>query len=373
MFKIALKFILYDKPKSFGALFGVIISVFLIGQQSGIFIFLTGGMSRLVSGNPNVLWVVDSKTTNVNALGQIDTRVGYQIQSIKGVKKVYPFVIASGSAKFANGKSAGVSIVGTQSPDFVGGPWNIIQGDKNMLMYDGALSTDMFDSKALGDIKPGEYFEINGKKVYNAVQTSGVRGFGGIYAFTTIERARMLGKVNTNKVSAFLVKYEKGADSIAIQKTINENIFGVKAWTSTEFDKITVKTVLGSSGIAISIGTMIVFATIAGFVIIGLTLYSATIDRIKDYGTLKAIGATNGYIRKIILCQAIIIALVGFVFGYALVEGFRNGIAKAGTIFNFTPELRIALFCLTIVIAISGTLFAIRRIVKLEPAAVFRG
>jgi len=372
MFKIALKFIIFDKAKSFGALFGVIISVFLIGQQTGIFLFLTGAMSRLVSGNQGVLWVVDSKTTNVNALGQLDTRIGYQIQSIKGVKKVYPMVIAAGSAKFANGKSAGMSIIGTQAPDFVGGPWNIFNGTKDMLLQDGALSTDFFDAKALGDLKPGEYFEINGKKVFNAVQTKGVRGFGGIYAFTTVERARMLGKISNNKVSAFLVKYEKGADSVAIKKAINEHIFGVKAWTSPEFDAITVKTVLGTSGIALSIGTMIVFATIAGFVIIGLTLYSATIDRIKDYGTLKAIGATNAYIRNIILMQATIFALVGFVLGYALVEGFRNGIAKAGTIFHYTPTLQLALFGITLIISISGTLFAIRRIVKLEPAAVFR-
>ena len=41
MLKTALQFIWYDKPKSIGALAGTILSVFLIGQQAGIFIFLT--------------------------------------------------------------------------------------------------------------------------------------------------------------------------------------------------------------------------------------------------------------------------------------------------------------------------------------------
>nr|MCU0354831.1 ABC transporter permease [Cytophagales bacterium] len=105
---------------------------------------------------------------------------------------------------------------------------------------------------------------------------------------------------------------------------------------------------------------------------IGLTLYSAAIDRIRDYGTLKAIGATNGYIRRLILTQALIFAVVGFAVGYAFIEGFRRGIANAGTFFDYPWWLRITFFLVTLLIAVSGSLFAIRRITSLEPAQVFR-
>jgi putative ABC transport system permease protein len=157
-----------------------------------------------------------------------------------------------------------------------------------------------------------------------------------------------------------------------VVQSINANIPGVKAWMPTEFKNQTILTVLKSSGIAFSFGTLIIFALISGFIIIGLTLYSAAIDRIKDYGTLKAIGATNGYIRKLILMQATLYAIVGFIIGYALIEGFRNGIANAGTLFTFSPAIKFGFFVITAVISISGTLFAIRRITKLEPASVFR-
>jgi len=92
---------------------------------------------------------------------------------------------------------------------------------------------------------------------------------------------------------------------------------------------------------------------IVGFVIIGLTLYSAAIDRIKDYGTLKAIGATNAYIRKLIICQALIVSFVGFLIGTLLVEGFRNGIANAGTFFNYPLWLS----CCLNVLYVSMSLF----------------
>jgi putative ABC transport system permease protein len=147
----------------------------------------------------------------------------------------------------------------------------------------------------------------------------------------------------------------------------------VRAWAPEVFAASTVNNVLKSSGIALSVGTLIVFAVLTGFIIIGLTLYSAAIDRIKDYGTLKAIGASNGYITRLILLQALIISLAGFAIGMGMVEGFRLGVGKAGTLFDFPPGLRFGFFLLTLSIALGGSLFAIRRIIALEPAQVFRG
>ncbi|MBC7451906.1 MAG: ABC transporter permease [Cytophagales bacterium] len=374
MFKTALKFILFDKPKSIGALAGVVISVFLIGQQCGIFIFLTNAMSSLVKNNSQYIWVTDAKTTNVNALSAIDIRIGTELESVPGVKRVSPIVIAGGSAKFENGQSSGITLIGSEAPYFIGGPWNLSSGSKENMLADGAIITDYFDKKALGEAKQGDYFEVNGNKVYIAGQTKGVRGFGGpAYSFTTIERARSLSKFSKYKASAYLVQWDDNVTKEFAIRNIERHVHGVKAWDSSNFANQTILTVLKSSGIAISFGTLIVFALITGFVIIGLTLYSSAIDRIKDYGTLKAIGATNGYIRRLIVTQAMIIGVVGFIIGYALVTGFKNGIANAGTFFEYPNWLKATFLGITLFIALAGSLFAIRRITKLEPAQVFRG
>jgi putative ABC transport system permease protein len=374
MFKTALRFILFDKAKSIGALAGTIMSVFLVGQQCGIFIFLTSAMGSLSKNNPDYIWVVDDRTTNVNALALLDTRIGYEIKSLDGIENVYPLVVAGGAARFENGKSAAISLIGVQVPEYAGGPWNLAVGKKEDMIRDGAIITDYFDKKALGDVELGQYFEVNGKKVFNAGLTRGVRAFGGgAYTFTTIERARFLGNVPTNKASAFLVKVRNPEDRQRVINEINGAISGVKARNSEDFTNETILTVLKSSGIAISFGTLIFFALIVGFIIIGLTLYSAAIDRIKDYGTLKAIGATNSYIRRLIVTQAMIFAVTGFIIGTLLVEAFRNGIANAGTIFNYPLWLRVIFFFVTLLIALLGSSFAIKRIVKLEPAQVFRG
>jgi putative ABC transport system permease protein len=372
MLRFALRFILYDKPKSIGVILGIIISTFLVGQQTGIFIFLTDAMSSLVDNTQADIWVVDSRTTDINSLGRIDTRIGNQVQSIPGVRHAYPLVISGGTARFRGGKSAPVTIIGSQPPYFKGGPFRIENGELRDLLQDGAVGADVFDKNNLNNAGIGTGFEISGKRVHLAMQTKGARGFGATYIFTTISRARFLGNTPSNDASAVLVDVESGADPALVCERINATIPGVRAWIKSDFSKSTVKTILASSGIAFSIGTLIIFATIAGLVIIGLTMYSAAVDRLRDYGTLKAIGANNFYIRNLIFSQALFFGLVGYGIGIFLLEGFRKGIANSGVLFNFSLTIKIMFFLVTMFISLGGAVFAMHRIGKLEPASVFR-
>jgi len=325
-----------------------------------------------VRNNQEYIWVVDDKTNDVNSLATLDMRKARELASVPGVTQVSPLVLASGGARFANGKNSGVVLIGVQYPECAGGPWKLSEGTNADMLKDGAIITDYFDRESLGSAKVGDYFEINGKKVFIAGNTKGVRSFGGTYTFTTIERARYLGNIPNNEASAFLLKWDPKVSREQVIYYINKNLKGIRAWPSEDFTRETILTVLSSSGIALSFGTLIIFALIVGFVIIGLTLYSATIDRIRDYGTLKAIGATNGYISRLILTQAMILAIIGFIIGYFLVNGFKNGVAQAGTIFEFPLWMNFGFLVLTLFIALFGSLFAIRRITGLEPSAIFR-
>jgi putative ABC transport system permease protein len=372
MLRYALRFISYDKPKSIGVVLGIIISTFLVGQQTGIFLFLTGAMSSLVSNSRADLWVVDSQTTNVNALGPMDVRIGRQVESIPGVRKAFPLVVAGGTAKFQAGQAAPVTLIGVQAPAFRGGPWGLDSGSLESLMQEGAVSADIYERKNLNNAGLGTSFEINGRRVFISVLTQGVRGFGGIYIFSTIDRVRALAGLSVHKVNAFLVDVENGQDPARVRDRINAGLFGIRAWIKPDFARATISTVLGTSGIALSIGALIVFAVIGGMIIIGLTMYSAAVDRLRDYGTLKAIGADNRYVRRLILTQALLFALTGYGISIVLIEGFRSGIARQGILFQYGTALKIIFFLVTILIALGGALFAMRRLSKLEPASVFR-
>ncbi len=375
LWKQAWRFIRFDRIKSIGVVMGIVISIFLIGQQMGIFTFLTGLMTTLIRNSEADIWVIDTKSTNANALSTIDIRKLREVMSIDGVANAYALVIANASAQFSNGSSGGLLLVGSDPPYFkaLSPSITIKQGSIQDLEKEDAVSLDYFDSKLFGgNTAVGTAFEINGKKTFVAMQTAYARTFGGSLSYTTADRARYYAQIPSNKINAILITLKKGYIKQKVIDDINHSIYGVHAWDKNKLSQETAITVLASTGIGVSTGTLIIFAIISGFFIIGLTMYSGVLDRIKDYGTLKAIGATNGYIRKLILAQSLIFACIGFVLAYSLLMGFRIGISKSGVQFSYTWYMVIALFLTTMAIAILGAIFAIRRVNLIEPASVFR-
>lgn len=375
MLRTALRFIRYDKAKSLGVTIGIVISTFLIGQQVGIFTFLTGLMSGLTDHTEAEVWIVDRKAINANALGTLDTRVIAEARSIPGVRHAEPMVIAPAMATFADGTTATVEVIGSEAPTFGAGPLpeDIIEGKLENLMQEAAVSGDFYDKFLFGGTSSvGTEFEINGRRAVFGVQTKNARGFAGAFMFSTAERARYYAGLPANTINAVLIYVAPGTEPIAVRDRINATIPNCRAWLRKDLAASTINDTLSNTGIGVSTGTLILFALIAGFFIIGLTMYSSALDRIRDYGTLKAIGASNGYVRSLILMQAVIFAVVGFAIAFAFLEGFRQGSQGSGLVFEFPWYIIASIFAVTLFISMGGAVFAMRRITKLEPAAVFR-
>ncbi len=375
MLKIAWKFIRFDKAKSVGIIVGILISTFLIGQQLGVFFFLSGLMGALATDVKADIWVVDNKTNDVNQLGRLDIRNLRAVQGIKGVKEAFPFIVSGASCNFENGTSGNITLLGVDENHMYAILRNekILAGNISDLQLDGAISAEYFEKKNLGaniDLKTP--LEINGKSAFFALQTKGFRGFGSSFCVTTIERARFFSNQPLTSINAVLVNINQNEDVEQVVANINQNVSGVHAWTSSELAASSKRKILVSSGIALSTGTLIVFALIAGFFIIGLTMYSSALDRLKDYGTLKAIGASNAYISKLILTQAMLFTIVGFIVGLGFLEAFRIGVEKSGLVFSFSPLVLLLVFSTISLISLSGASFALSRIRSVEPAAVFR-
>ncbi len=379
MIKTAFRFIKYDRVKSIGVIIGIVVSIFLIGQQVGIFQFLTGLMGGLISNSRDdiaKIWVVDNITRNANELGKIDKGIVTELRSISGVKNTYPIVVAGASVKFPNGKISPVILIGSDPPLFVAGPRpnKIVDGSLLDLSEDEAISTDYFDRPVYDyPVEKGTRVEINGKSALVRLQTKNARGFGGSFIYTSLSRARYFASMPDTKVNAVAVQVAKGFNTDDVVKNINSSIYGIRAWNAEKLKKATVSYITISSNIGTSIGSLVIFAIISGFFIIGLTLYSSAIDRVRDYGTLKAIGATNWYITKLILTQSFLFAVTGFLLALILLAGFKLGVSKAGLVISYSLLQYFILFMVTIFISVGSSLFfSIRTIRKVEPASVFR-
>lgn len=379
MITTAYRFIRYDKAKSIGVVVGIVISIFLIGQQIGILSFLTGLMGGLVANSDRTvgqIWVVDNVTKNANELSPLDERLVRQIRSIHGVQETFPIIIGAATVTFDNGKTAPILVIGSDAPAFAGGPSldKVFRGERQDLVSDDAVSAEYFDAQTFNHtVDVGTSVEINGRHARIAVQTKNARGFAGAFFFTTLSRARMYTGFANNTVSAIAIQERPGANLDSICLAIDRSMVGVHAWKSTDLERATIGFITVTSNIGVSIGSLVVFAVISGFFIIGLTLYSSALDRIRDYGTLKAIGATNAYVRNLILMQALLFAITGFVLAVILLEVFRVSVAKSGLTYTYSPLVLLGLLLVTVFISVGGSLFAVRKVNSVEPASVFRG
>ncbi|MDO4671386.1 MAG: ABC transporter permease, partial [Porphyromonadaceae bacterium] len=199
-----------------------------------------------------------------------------------------------------------------------------------------------------------------------------VRGYGASFCYTSLNNAREFTGMSPNLVSAIIIKADNHYEISDVCNRINRSFPGIRAWDRNELEKRTIKTILRESNMGVSFGSLVIFAVISGFFIIGLTLYTSTFDRVKDYGTLKAIGATNGYISRLVLLQAFLYAVVGYVIAVILLFMMKFGVAKSGLSLIIPPELLVELFLLTTFISVGGSFFAVAKLKKLEPASVFK-
>ena len=377
MIATAFKFIKFDKPKSVGIIVGIVISIFLIGQQMATLFFLTdlmGGLEIHSNSEENDIWVIDELSRNVNALNKIDSRLTQEVRSIEGVDKSFPVLITQVPATFKDGKTASVLLVGSEAPTFIGGPRSTIVsgGTIQDLSGSGNISVEYFNVKVWNtDLKLNDQFEINKKKATIKVTTKFAQGYGGNYVYTSLQNARFFSNIPSDKISVVVIRPKKGANVQKIIDTINGTFMGVAAWKAGDIRDITINEILVKTNTGTSFGSLVIFAIISGFFIIGLTMYSSVLDRIQDYGTLKAIGATNGYLSKLILMQAFLYGIAGFIIAYLLLILFKEGVQSSGMILKFDFIFTVSLLAVTLMMSIGGSLIAVFKIRKLEPASVF--
>ena len=81
-------------------------------------------------------------------------------------------------------------------------------------------------------------------------------------------------------------------------------------------------------------------------------------------------GASNSYIYQVIICQALVNAIIGFALAAMIGAAIVHFTAKSALQVVITPNLIIALFFITIVMCIVSAMTAIFRVVRVDPAIV---
>jgi putative ABC transport system permease protein len=214
--------------------------------------------------------------------------------------------------------------------------------------------------------------EIRQQAVRVAALTDGIRSFTTTpYVFMDVDRARAHTGVPFNKATYFLVRTNAGARVDDVQRNLRENLTDVEVLTQGEFAERSRSFWLFGTGAGAALFAGALLGVIVGTIIVAQTLYSSTKDHLNEFATLRAIGSSRNYIYKVIICQALLNAVIGFGIAALIGAAVVHMTASSALPIVITPELMVALFVLTVVMCVVSAIAAIMKVTRIDPAMVF--
>ncbi|HVY44823.1 MAG TPA: ABC transporter permease, partial [Minicystis sp.] len=351
---------------------GVVFAVLLSNQQAGTFLGLMHKNTMFIENAGADVWIAAPNTEALQPTKSIPEVISKQAMGVPGVAWAEPLLFGATSVSLPGGGTEAVTLVGTKVPALRGGPWNVVAGSAASLAQPDTMIFEDGVRETLGGLNLGSVREVGGRKVHVGGFTWGLLPFGPSYAFAEYDLARLLLHVDSDQAHFVLVGVRPGADAKAVRDELARRFPKQLVMTNTQFERSTIHYVLVRTAIGVTLGTSAAFGLLIGFVIVALTTFSAVIDNIREFGTLKAVGATTWDLAKLLFAQAVAYALLGTLVGLALVTQIAGAIRSPTFAMVITPELALGTTVVMIGLCVLASSFALVRLRKLEPAMVFR-
>ncbi len=373
VFKLAFRNLLQDRLRFVATVVGIVFAIVLVTIQMGLFLSFERMVTVMIDHAPADLWIVPYGTKCFEDPSLLDEKDRTQALTVPGVTEVIPLVIGFTQWAVPSGGTTPVFMIGSDKNPLGLHPWNFVQGDLAALSAPGAVAIDRTYFGRLGVSGIGDGTEIREQKVHVAAITNGIRSFTTTpYVFTTIDRAQHLVATPPNKVSYFLVHVSPGTNVGDVRDRLAANLAKVEVLTPAEFSSRSRSFWLFGTGAGAALFAGALLGAIVGTVIVAQTLYSSTKDHLSEFATLRAIGSSSGYIHKVIICQALLSAIIGFSLAACVGLIIVKSTSETALPIVMTPELTSALFMLTVLMCVTSAIAAIVQILRIDPAVAFR-
>jgi putative ABC transport system permease protein len=202
--------------------------------------------------------------------------------------------------------------------------------------------------------------------------SEGVRGFTTApYVFTSYRAAQEIVPWLRERTVFIVARVAPGyrADDVAARL---RQIRDVDVHTRQQYSTKTRLYWTWETGIGVGFALTALMAIVVGMVIVGQTIYSATVEHLREFGTLKAIGASNRDVYRIVLKQALINALLGYTVGLLITILVIRFSSLMGLVMIVPGALMVAIFGVTVAMCLSASVISVRKAVQVDPLVVFR-
>ena len=372
IFTLASRNLLHDRLRFIATVVGIVFSIVLVTVQMGLYLGFGQMVTTMIDHASADLWIMPAGTKCFEDPSLLDERKRFQALAINGVRDAAPVVIGFADWRLPSGGTTPVFIVGSDLRSGGLPPWNLVAGSAEALSIPNAIAVDQsyFDRLAIKGM--GANAEIRGQKVEVMAVTKGIRSFTTTpYVFTPLDRARAYTGIAPSKAAYFLVRVAPGADIESVRARLRGSLSDVEVLTTAEFRERSRAFWLFDTGAGAALFAGALLGVIVGTVIVAQTLYSSTKDHINEFATLRAIGSSGLYIHKVIVCQALLSAVIGFAIAASIGFIVVQATAESALPIVMTPALTFWLFLLTVVMCVVSAIAAIVQVTRIDPAMVF--
>jgi putative ABC transport system permease protein len=301
-----------------------------------------------------------------------------RVRGVPGVAWAVRFYKGQVLARLEAGLPRNIILQGLDDASLVGAPASMIAGSLSDLKRPYAVIIDKAGYEYLWPGQPirlGREFEISDRRAVLVGVCQASAPFITLpVLFTRYSEVLRYAPPQRNTMNFILADVASGQDAAEVADRIREQT-GLLALTQQGFFGNTIRYMLSSTGIPVNFGITIALGFIVGVAVAGQTFYLFTLENLKHFGALKAMGVNNGRLVRMILLQATAVGALGFGLGIGMTALFFDRTNKithlAGLHLYWQAMAGVGGAVLLIVMLAS--LLSIRRVLVLEPAVVFRG
>jgi putative ABC transport system permease protein len=373
MLSLALRLIAFRPLRYLVALLGIAVAAGLALIQFGLYRGFRENASVMVDNTEGDVWVCAEHHRNFDFPKPLTTQELDQVRGAPGVAWAHPMLIVFASWRLPDGRTETVEVIGFDASQSVGGPWRMCAGGPGDLVAPGNISVDAKTRRKLADADLGTETEINGIRCRVVAMTEGIRSFqGNPIVFTNLETARAMERMANDEIHYVIAGLGPGVDAAEILPRL-ASIEHVEAYTKADFGLKAQLYWLESTGAGKALAFAALMGLIVGVVVAGQVLYTSTIEHLKEWGTLKAIGATNGQVTLAIVAQAVSWAIPAHGLAGVFLWVAMSSIEGKGIHPSLDLRTYLLLGLMTVCVCVLASLLSVVRVMRVEPADVFKG
>jgi putative ABC transport system permease protein len=371
---LATKSLLHDKLRFLITVSGVAFAVTLVFVQVGLFIGLMDNATLTIRHIDADLWVTSHNTPNVDFAHTFPETYVKRVRSVEGVERADNLIVWFMNVSLPTGAVEGTETYALEDFERWNFPPGVAEGDVEDLRRGAFMMLDDSAKKRWGTFAVGDYREVLGRRLKIIGRTVDAKSFTTTpLTFMDYKLAQSLNEGDLRGNTTYiLVKLAPGADVEKVRAEIQRRLPYNDVFTKNEWANRSRNYWIESTGLGLNMYLTVFLGCLVGIVVVAQTLYTSTMEHIKEFGTVKAIGGGNLQIYSMLAKQATIAAVAGFAFGALQAFAIRPLMYKIDLKLIIPNSLFVAVFIGSVLLCLTASMVSFRKVASIDPALVFR-